>query len=160
MHKYKISSYSILLAAILIIAAFSSIPLSLNLYQEPNHVYASIISCIQNTDPTTCEQQRNGLGSSDGGSGVADENEVDGSTSTSNKEDDEIPLIIPSISPTLDESKNDGDEGDEGSGQESLVEDGNDDGADSSKDNDRASNPNSNRNDDLETTIPSVLPFP
>lgn len=114
MHKYKISSYSILLAAILIIAAFSSMPLSLNLYQEPNPVYASIISCIQNTDPTTCEQQRNGLGSSDGGSGVADENEVDGGTSTSNKEDDEIPLIIPSISPTLDQSKNDGDEGDEG----------------------------------------------
>lgn len=159
MLKYKISSYSILLAAILIIAAFFSIPLSLNLYQKPTHVYASIISCIQNTDPTTCEQQRNGLGSSDGGSGVGDENEVDGSASTSNKGDDEIPLIIPSISPTLDESKNDGDEGDEGSGQRSLVEDG-DDGAESSKDNDRASNPNSNRNDDLETTIPSVLPFP
>lgn len=159
MHKYKISSYSVSLAAILIIAAFSSMPLALNLYQEPNHVYASIISCIQNTDPTTCEQQRNGLGSSDGRSGVADENEVDGGVSTPNKEDDEIPLIIPSISPTLDESKNDGDEGDEGSGQQSLAEDG-DDGADSSKDNDRASNPNSNRNDDLETTIPSVLPFP
>ncbi|MPZ07793.1 MAG: hypothetical protein GEU26_15505 [Nitrososphaeraceae archaeon] len=159
MHKYKISSYSILLAAILIIAAFSSMPLSLNLYQEPNHVYASIISCIQNTDPTTCELQRNGLGSSDGGSGVADENEVDGSASTSNKEDNEIPLIIPSISPTLDESENDGDEGDEGSGQQSLVE-GGDDGADSDDGNDRASNPNSNRNDDLETTIPSVLPFP
>jgi hypothetical protein len=50
----------------------------------------------------TCEEQKNEPSSSDGtDSGVVVEDEVDGSTSTLNKEDDEIPLIIPNISPTL-----------------------------------------------------------
>lgn len=157
LRRSRLFSYTTIAVIISILTAFSTTSSVLHAY--PNDVYASIISCIQNTDPTTCEQQRNGLGSSDGGSGIADENEVVGNTSTSNNEEDETPLIIPNISPTLDESKNDEDEGDEGSGQQSLVEDG-DDGANSAGGGDRASNHNGNSDDDQETTIPSILPFP
>jgi hypothetical protein len=102
-----------------------------------------------------CEEQQNGLRSPDGsGSGIADENGIDG-TSASNNENDEIPLIIPDFSPTLDEN-----DGDDGSGQENS-EDSND-GANSEEGNDRASNANNdnNNNDDLEISVPSVLPFP
>ncbi|MGH9979225.1 MAG: hypothetical protein ACRD8Z_25840, partial [Nitrososphaeraceae archaeon] len=127
------------------------------LHDYPNHVYASNLPCVQMTELMTCEEQQNGLGSSGGSRGMVDENEVDG-TSTSNNENDEIPLIIPNISPTLDDDGGDGD-GDEGSGQRNS-EDG-DDGANSGEGNDIASNPNDNNNDDdLETTLPSVLPFP
>jgi hypothetical protein len=71
MHRYEISSYSILVAAILIIAAFSSMPLSLDLYLIPNHVYASNLSCMQIPDLMRCEEQQNEPRSSDGGgSGV------------------------------------------------------------------------------------------
>jgi hypothetical protein len=159
MHRYKIFSYSLLVAAaILIIAAFSSMPLSLDLYQEPNHVYASNLSCVQIPDLMRCEEQQNEPRSSDGGgSGVVVEDEVDGSASTSNKEDDEIPLIIPNISPTLDENENYGDDVDESSGQKN-PEDG-DNGANSGEGNDRTSNVKDN-NDDLERSVPSVLPFP
>jgi len=137
------------------LTTFSSIPLSWVPDEYPNHVYASNLSCVQITDLMTCEEQRNGLRSPDGsGSGVANENEVDG-TSASNNENDEIPLIIPNISPTLD------DDGDDGSGQENS-EDGSD-GTNSEEGNDRASNANDNNNnddDDLEISAPSVLPFP
>ena len=68
-------------------------------------------------------------------------------------------LLFPTFHQRWDESENDQDNGDEGSGQQSLVEDGYD-GTDSGDGNDRASNPNSNSDNDLETTIPSVLPFP
>jgi hypothetical protein len=85
-----------------ILTAFLSSPLSWVLREYPNHVYASNLSCVQVTDLMTCEEQNNEPSSSDGSdSGVVVEDEVDGSTSTLNKEDDEIPLIIPNISPTL-----------------------------------------------------------
>jgi hypothetical protein len=88
--------------------------------------------------------------SSDGtGSGIADENDVDG-TSASNNEYDEIPLIIPNILPTLDE--NDGDDGDDSSDQENS-EDGTD-GANSEEGNHRAPKANDNNNNDLEISTP------
>ena len=123
------------------------------LHEYPNYAYASNLSCVQITELMTCEEQQNGSRSSDGtGSGIADENEVDG-TSASNNENDEIPLIIPNISPTLDEN-----DGDDSSGQENS-EDGTD-GVNSEEGNDRASNANDNNDDDLEISTPSVLPFP
>jgi hypothetical protein len=138
-----------------ILTAFSSISLSWVLHEYPNQVYASNLSCVQIGDLMTCEEQQNGLGSSDdSGSGVTDENEVD-RTFTSSNENDETPLIIPSISPTLDD--NDDVDGDVSSGQDN-PEDGSD-GAISKEGSGRALKDNEN-NDDLETALPSVLPFP
>jgi len=138
-----------LVVIISILTAFSSVPMSWVLMEYPNHVYASNLSCVQITDLMTCEEQQNGLGSSDGsGSGVTDENEVDG-TFTSNNENDETPLIIPSISPTLDD--NDGEDGDESLGS---------DGANSEEGNGRALEDNENNDNNPETSVPSVLPFP
>jgi hypothetical protein len=130
---------------------FSSISMSWVVYLFPNHLYASNISCNRITDLMTCEEQQNGQTSSDGSAVVVDD--VDG-TSTSNSENDEIPLIIPNISPTLND--NAGADDDEGSDQDNS-EDG-DDRANREDGNGRASN--ANGNDDLETIIPSVLPFP
>ena len=155
MHRYRLSGYTNLVVIISILITFSSISLSWVPHEYPNHVYASNLSCVQITELMTCEEQQNGSRSSDGtGSGIADENEVDG-TSASNNENDEIPLIIPDFSPTLDEN-----DGDDGSGQENS-EDGTD-GVNSEEGNDRASNANDNNNDDddLEISAPSVLPFP
>ena len=137
-----------------ILTAFSSTSLSWVLHGYPTHVYARNLSCVQMTELMPCEEQQNGLGSSGGSRGVAGENEVD-DTSTNN-ENDEIPLIIPTISPTLDGDGND--DADEGSGQQNS-EDG-DDGANSGEGNERPSNADHDNDDDLETALPSVLPFP
>jgi hypothetical protein len=137
----------------MILTTFSTILLLLVFQEYLNYAYASNLSCVQITKLMTCEEQQNGLKSSDGGTSdiIVGNEAVD--ASTSNNEDDEISLMIPDISPTLD--KNGDDDGEERLGQKSS-ENG-EDGTNSKGGNDRASG---SKDDDIETSVPLILPFP
>jgi hypothetical protein len=91
-----------------------------------------------------CSNQQSLRTSPDDNDLVIDKGVIDSSIPDAEK--DEIPLLIPDISPTIDDDDND----DGGA----TKREGN------SKDSSDRDDDSGNNGDDLDTTIPSLLPFP
>ena len=140
MLRYRARNHTTLVVIILLVC-FSAVQMSLVVHQ---YVYASNISCNHITDLMQCSNQQSLRTSPDDNDLVIDKGVIDSSIPDAEK--DEIPLLIPDISPTIDDDDND----DGGA----TKREGN------SKDSSDRDDDSGNNGDDLDTTIPSLLPFP